>query len=158
MTEKVIVEMHTNTIYDWVRDGETEPQAIERGNNFYKKDLALVQSHLQTYGGEYWQNRVDEYTKKVNAGVQIMTFDDFRELEKKRLVDGKLTEITEDDFNEALNVLPPLYWTTIAGVEMFCMREMYTGPYTTQYARLGDKYYCTMVDVTDKSTWINKLL
>lgn len=157
MTDMVIVEMHTINIYDWVKDGETEEQALERAKEFYKKDLALVQSHLQTYG-ERWQSRVDEYTKKLEAGCKVMTFDEFMELQKKHLINGKLTEITENDYNEALNVLPPLYWTTINGVEMFCMREMYTGSFTTQYAKLGDKYYCTMVDVTDKSTWIHNLL
>lgn len=158
MTELVIVEMHTTNIYDWVKDGETEAQALERASEFYKRDLALVQSHLKTYGGDYWASRVIEEQNKVNAGCKVMTFDDFIELQKRKLIDGQLKEITEDDYNEALNVLPPLYWTTINGVEMFCMREMYTSTYTTQYAKLGDKYYCTMVDVTDKSTWIHNLL
>lgn len=157
MTEQVIVEMHTITLYDFLRDGETEQQGIERGNKFYKENLTLVQGHLETYG-DYWKDRVEEYTKKVNAGCKVMTFVEYQALEKSRLINGILTEVTEEQFDDALNVLPPLYWTTINGVEMFCMREMYTGTYTNQYARIGDKYYTTMVDVTDKSTWIHNLL
>ena len=51
-------------------------------------------------------------------------------------------------------------WCTVEGVEMFCMSEMWTGTYTTQYAhdhRTG-KYYSKMVDVTDRDTWINTYL
>ena len=48
----------------------------------------------------------------------------------------------------------------VNGVEMFCMSEMYSDTYTTQYAydhRTG-KYYCKMVDSEDTSTWIHTLL
>ncbi|MGL5436016.1 MAG: hypothetical protein ACRDBO_11535, partial [Lachnospiraceae bacterium] len=69
-----------------------------------------------------------------------------------------LKETTEEQFEEALNVLPPLKWCTIDGIEMFCMSEMYTATYTNQYARYEGKYYKKMVDVTDKSTWLNNYL
>lgn len=74
------------------------------------------------------------------------------------MLSGGVKETTEEIFSEMLNVLPPLYWCTIDGVEMFCMSEMYTGTFTNQYARVGEKYYTAMVDITDQSTWIHKLL
>lgn len=156
----VIVEMHTVHVFDFLRTEETEAEAIARAEKYYKDELALVSSHLKNYGGEYWQKRVEEVAKTVEAGCKIMSMDEFRALEKKRLITGILTEETEEDFNDALNVLPPLQWVTINGVEMFCMSEMWTGTYTTQHARDSKtgKYYCTMVDITDRSTWIHNLL
>lgn len=155
-----IVEMHTVHVYDFKRTEETEAEALARAEQYYKDELALVSSHLKNYGGEYWQKRVEGVTKTVEAGCKIMSMDDFRALEKKRLITGKLTEVTAEDWDNALNVLPPVYWVTINDVNEFCMREMYTGTYTTQYAhdRKTDKYYCAMVDVTDRSTWIHNLL
>lgn len=158
MTDMVIVTMYTVDAFSFLNDGETEQQGVERATLFYTEELELVKSHLQTYGGDYWAGRVEEIQKKLDNGFKVMTFDEFQEAQKKKLITGELKEVTEDQYNEMLNILPPLYWVTINGVEMFCMCEMYTGSFTTQYARVGDKYYCTMVDVTDKNTWIHKLL
>jgi hypothetical protein len=74
------------------------------------------------------------------------------------MVSGEVKEITREDFYEALDCLPPLKWCTKSNVEMFCMREMYTGTYTTQYAKKDGKYYSAMVDVTDENTWIHNRL
>ena len=87
-----------------------------------------------------------------------MTWDDFQAGQKRHLLNGELKEITKKEWEEMLNVLPPLMWCTIDGVNMFCMSEMYTGTFTTQYARYNEKYYCKMVDSADKSTWIHNLL
>lgn len=95
-----------------------------------------------------------------NANYQVMPFAGFLALERERLLSGPPQEITEDKYNEMLDVLPPLAWTKHHGVEMFCMSEFYTGTYTTQYAHdhKTGKYYSKLVDYTDKSTWICNLL
>lgn len=156
----VIVEMATISIYDFLNEGESEAAAIERGNKYYSNELALVTSHLHNYGGDYWKGQVETITKKVNAGCKVMTFEDFKELECKHLLDGELKEIDSEVFEEMLNVLPPLYWTTCNGVEMFCMSEMYSGTYTSQYAhdKRSGKYYAKLVDCINRSTWICELL
>lgn len=88
------------------------------------------------------------------------TEEEFQAMEKSKLISGEPEEIAADKFNEMLDVLPPLRWCTIDGVEMFCMSEMYTGTYTNQYAhdKSSGKYYTKMVDACDKSTWINNYL
>ena len=89
-----------------------------------------------------------------------METEKFQKIERERILSGKLNRVTEQEYEDALNVLPPLYWCTVNGVEMFCMSEMYSDTYTTQYAydhRTG-KYYCKMVDSEDTSTWIHTLL
>jgi len=55
-----------------------------------------------------------------------------------------------------LEVLPPLKWVHGLAVETFCMSEMDSGSYTSQFAKLvGAEVYCTRtVDHLDKTTWI----
>ena len=86
---------------------------------------------------------------ETESGTEILLHND----DVKNLI----KEVTEEQFNAALDVLPPLKWCTIDGIEMFCISEMTDGTYTTQYAHNehNGKYYCATVDVMDKSTWIN---
>lgn len=158
--EKVIVTLGTMTIFDFLRQGETEADAISKAEESYTEDLELVTNHLHNHGGEYWKKRVDEVTEILNKGFSVMSFDEFKAMEKSHLLSGEPEEITADRFNEMLDVLPPLKWCTIDGVEMFCISEMYTGTYTNQYAhdKLNRKYYTKLVDVCDMSTWINNYL
>lgn len=106
---------------------------------------------------EYWQNCKKEY---LTAKYEMMTFDEYLSRQKKAMVSGEVKEVTKEDFYEALDCLPPLKWCTKSNVEMFCIREMYTGTYTTQYAfnLVNSKYYCAMVDITDEATWIHNRL
>jgi uncharacterized protein (DUF885 family) len=156
----VIVEMSTVHVYDFMVKGETVAEAEVRGNKYYQDELEHVKSHLKNYGGEYWEDQVKAITKQVKTGCKLMSYEQFKEAERKHLLNGELTEVTADQFDDALNVLPPICWTTHNNVEMFCMCEMYTGSYTSQYAhdkRTG-KYYTKLVDCKDRSTWICELL
>jgi len=68
-------------------------------------------------------------------------------------------EIPREKYWEMLEVLPPMAWRQSFRFESFNMSEHETGPYTRQYARRGDegdgaRYFMKMVDVTDKTTWM----
>ena len=52
-----------------------------------------------------------------------------------------VSEITAEKFDDALNVLPPVGWTTVAGVESFRMSERVWGDFTDIYARLGGRTF-----------------
>lgn len=52
-----------------------------------------------------------------------------------------VSEISEERFNDALNVLPPVGWTTRQGVESFRISERIWSSITDIYARLGDRYF-----------------
>lgn len=52
-----------------------------------------------------------------------------------------LVEVDEARFMDALNVLPPVGWTTKAGVESFRISERIWGNITDIYARLGHRYF-----------------
>lgn len=160
MMEKVIVILNTVKVFDFLRENETEAEAITRAEIFYTEELETVTRHYNNYGDDYWKNRVDAVTAILNNGFSVMLFEEFQAMEKSKLISGEPEEITADKFNEMLDILPPLKWCTIDGVEMFCISEMYTGTYTNQYAhdKSSGKYYTKMVDACDKSTWINNYL
>jgi len=106
---------------------------------------------------EYWQSMKEQYEA---ARYEVMSYEEFQRREREALLKPPMEPVTEEQYNDALDVLPPLYWVTCGGVEEFCMREMWTGSYTTQYAHVldTDQYYSKMVDCRDKSTWIHNIL
>lgn len=159
-TDLVIVNMAAIEVYSFVNTDETAEQAENRANTYYIKHLDEVKAIYNERGGKYWAKEVDMAIKTVNCGCKVMTFDEFQQLQRKHLLSGDLTEITKKEYQDALEVLPPILWCTKDAVEMFCMSEMYTGTYTSQYAHdlSSDKYYTKLVDSADSSTWINEIL
>lgn len=159
-TNILAVDTTTYSTFDFLRDNETENELLSRANAYKAKEIKEYSDIVTKFKAEgkdtnYFEERL-ETTKNKNYAV--MTWDEFQEGQKKHLLDDELKEVTEEDYENALNILPPLMWCTVDGVEMFCMSEMYTGTFTTQYARCNGKYYCKMVDCADKSTWIHNLL
>ena len=59
-----------------------------------------------------------------------------------------VSEVTEERFMDALNVLPPVGWTTKAGVESFRISERLSGNITDIYARLGERYFKLSDDIS----------
>lgn len=49
--------------------------------------------------------------------------------------------ITAEDWDEALNCLPPMRWRTVNGVELFQCIERWSGRVTATYARIGSRYW-----------------
>lgn len=58
-----------------------------------------------------------------------------------------VTEVTHTQFNDALNVLPPVGWTNRNGVESFRISERLWGNLTDIYARLDDRYFKLVDDI-----------
>lgn len=106
---------------------------------------------------EYWRNQAARYQM---ATYEAMSWEQFAAIEREKLLSGRPQEITRERYDEMLDVLPPLHYGQRNGVEEFCMREMYTGTYSEQYARdyRTGKYWCKMVDVCDPSTWLHNIL
>ncbi|MEY2800918.1 MAG: hypothetical protein RL513_502 [Pseudomonadota bacterium] len=53
----------------------------------------------------------------------------------------KPQRITAEDYQEALNCLPPLHWRGGGGAETFKMSEFYTADLTHLYCKVGDRYW-----------------
>ncbi len=58
-----------------------------------------------------------------------------------------VSEVTEAEFTDALNVLPPVGWTSRNGVESFRISERLWGNLTDIYARLGYRYFKLTDDI-----------
>jgi hypothetical protein len=150
------VDTEHMSVYDFLKDEETEAKLLERANNNKQEDIKTWSNYCVNY-----PNREDFRTYLAEANnkqYHVMTWDQFQKLEKDFYIGGQPIETTEEHFDDMLNCLPPMKWCTINNVEMFCMCEMLTGTYTSQYARYNDKYYTKVVDVMDRSTWINNYI
>lgn len=126
----VAVDMNTLCVYDFAGEDESREELLARAN---------------------------EYKAESNNGAdyKAVSFDEYMQLKKEKYLSDKLQEITEEEWEDKLNVLPPLHWCTMDGVNEFCLREMYDDTFTTQYARYNGKYYSKMVDAADRNTWIH---
>ena len=133
-------------------EGKEELQkAIEKN----QEEIETWLKHCNNYPCEKFENYLKQ-AKEVD--YKIMAFEDFIKLEKSYYLDQPLQEITEDKYYDMLNVLPPLKWTTIKGVEEFLISEMLSGTYTNQYANHNGKYYTKVVDAKNQDTWIHNLI
>lgn len=150
------VNIKTYSVFDFLHDGETGEQLLQRANISKEKEIENWTENCRNVPDE---ESFKSYLKAAQeTEYRIMTWEEFQEGEKKHLLSDSLEEVTEETWEEMLCVLPPYKWCTIDGIEMFCMSEMYTGTYTMQYAKYNGKYYCKMVDSADQSTWIHNLL
>ena len=110
------------------------------------------------YPNEKTAEKTLSSTYFVHEEFTVMTFGEHRKLERKLLLTGP-ESITEKDWYEMLEVLPPRGWQqgrfNGRDIEFFFCAEFWTGPYTNQYIRYKGKFYRQMVDFTDKSTWFH---
>lgn len=151
-----IADPNFHTVWGFAETQEEAEEKLKIAIEKTDESIATWQSHCEKYPDtETFKTYLESEKKKL---WKIMTFGEFQKQERDSILNRPLVEIDEERFNEMLNILPPLKWCTIDGVEMFCISEMYTGSYTDQYARAGDKYYTKMVDSLDKSTWINEVM
>ena len=154
--EKVIIYSDNGewTIYSLLNESQSEEEELKRIKKIHEEDLKKYENNKK-YDLKYWTNRIE---KEKNRIYIVTTFEEFEKLQREYYINKPLHEISEEEYNDALNVLPPLKWCTISGVEEFLMSEFYTGVYTTQYAKYNGRYYCKIVDAYDQTTWIYNLL
>lgn len=155
-TNILVVDLSNLRVYDFLQKGETEQELLKRANDYKQESVESWDKNRKQYPCKEYE---DYYKKAIKSDYKVVTWNEYQQLEKQKYIDeSPLIETTKEKYNEMLDVLPPLKWCNIDNVEMFCMREMYTGTYTDQYAKYGDKYYSKMVDITDRSTWINNYI
>lgn len=156
-TKYVVVNVTRAEIVLYKNDEESIEDVLNKAEQSKLDNIKLFERYIIDYpdSAELWNNYLIKNKEQV---FKVMTMEEFNEFERNYYLSQELCEITEEDYNDALNVLPPLKWRTIDGVEMFLMSEFTTGSYTLQYAIYNGKYYCKTVDAYDTSTWINNLL
>jgi hypothetical protein len=104
-------------------------------------------TYFDEFGVEYCHytdgKTVAEYLKDKPKAV-LMPFDqavdEIRTVEDWRLI-KPFKEISENEYEYALEVLPPQKWLDVNGVNIFRMSEYTTGNITAHYASYNGKYY-----------------
>lgn len=155
--QKIVACTKTLTIWAFIGD-RNESEVLNKAKAQQDESIKTWTSHISKYP-ENKQFKLYLATEKKKS-YKIMNYDDYVKAERLILLNKPLQEITEAKYWEMLECLPPLKWCTIGNIEMFCMSEMYTGTYTSQYAhdKKNDKYYSKLVDCYDKTTWINTII
>lgn len=106
---------------------------------------------------EYWKQRSETERR---ARLIIVDMDKWEETERNAILNGKMEEITKEEYKKKLEVRPQVESGTWNEVEEFCVCGMFTGAYAIQYAhdKQTDKYYSKLVSLRDRSTWIDRIL
>ena len=123
------------------------------------------ETHLQTtvHNGlcafTAWQNptgndyTISEYLDILGTGHVCIPMDEAMDLIDIAMKDkyiGPWEEITEEQWTDALECLPPCRWMTVDGVNFFQMSERMCGSITGTYARYFGKCYTAFRQVYDK--------
>lgn len=153
--EMLIVSKVHNELFTTCKKEDVMAE-IDRAQVFYAKDLLIVSEHKINYpkNAEYWQNRIDEYSKIIAGGFEAVTWEEYEKREREKWLSKNLIEITEKEYNEMISFGITLHDT--GRFFFFNNREKTSGVYTGQYCydRKTDKYYFATVDSFDRSTWI----
>ena len=159
--DKLIINNYSLEVFTGCNDDEIE-SAIERAVAFYNKDLQIYKSHLVEWPNmaDHWQSQIDKNEKMLPAGFRAVSFEEYQEIERQKFMDTEAKEITEEQFDDALNVLPPVNWIQTDTLSMFHIAEADTGTLHGQYLhdKTNGKYYFAVTDICDRSTWIDKIL
>lgn len=151
--ELCVVDINSMSLYSFINSNEAAQEKLKDAIERKEKDIKSWESHVEKYSNnEHFINYLEQ---AKNKEYKIMTYEEYLELEKSHYLNKPITEVTEEDFHDMLNVLPPLKWHTRNNIEMFCMSEFLTGSFTSQYLhdRNTNKYYHKTVDITDQATW-----
>lgn len=119
--------------------------------NIMKKTTLVVdknnyRGHAQTilYDGvcPYTNKTADEY---IAEGYTVMTDDEYNKFyqEYERSLCNDWSEVTEEKYEDALNVLPPKKWTNGG----FFMGECFMGSLYSFYQKWNGKYYTSLQSI-----------
>lgn len=84
-----------------------------------------------------------EYCDKNDGCFRLVSEAEFDEMLEAHYDTLKTepVEITEERFDEMLEVLPPCRWGTVRGIEMFHVSERLTGNLVSWFARVGGRFF-----------------
>ena len=113
------------------------------------------------HGSAYSVLTNDEQKTKVEefraAGYDVLTSSEFDALMEKweRSLCGDWKEITEQEYDDMLNILPPLKWYDGG----FFSSEAFSGALHSFYQKLNGKYYTSLQSIfTDRNEIIRSLM
>lgn len=156
----LIVNKFNNEVYTSTDEANIE-KAMQDAFIMYADDLDMAIDNKRNFpDAEYWQKQIDYYQSILDSGFEAITLDEYLKRERERYLNKEPKEITAKAFNDALNVLPPMKWYRNERYSMFFISEPHHLTFHAQFifVKATGKYYTTIADVLDESTWIDKLL
>ena len=87
-----------------------------------------------------WTGQTKEDLLAEDPDLQFLEWEEFSEKVDQNSV-TEPQEITQEQFIEALNCLPPLNWYFTASFECFHMSEFLVSHYTATYVRYNKRYF-----------------
>lgn len=156
--EIVIASVETLTIWDFYKSREAAEAALPEVKAQCLESAARCKANHEKYGyGDhdptYWLKQAAR-DELQSTTYKVMTFGEWEIEEAKQYLSRPLVEVTEEQYNDALECMFPLKYGTNRGLESFFMREFWSGNYTSQYAKISDKIYCKLVDFSKPETWV----
>lgn len=91
-----------------------------------------------------------------SGDYEILTPEEFYARQDAFYLGQKIAEITLDEYQDMLGMLPPLHWERVGRVERFLMGEFLEASFTRQYAKLGNRCFMKIVDADKPSSWIDE--
>ena len=98
----------------------------------------------------YWLAQANYFQKMLDT-LEVLPETEWNAIHTTMMVaKHPLKRVTEQDYNDMLNILPPLKQES----GRFFMGEFEIGSWTTQYVIYENEYFERIVDYKDESTWI----
>lgn len=154
--EWVIASVECLTVYDFYPNKEEAEQRLSVVKKRYLNDAKQAVQHHIDYDHrqpDYWLKQAGR-ALLMSETVRVMRYDEYALKKEEHYLERLMVEITSEQYEEALNVLPPLRHGINEGIKGFFMVEFTDGPYTQQYACIGGKYYTKLVNYHRPATWI----
>jgi hypothetical protein len=157
-TDFVIASTQTLTIWSFYPTQQAAEEALPEVRAKYMADAEMCKGHHEKYQHReenYWLKQAARYELQAQDS-RVMTWDQFEAIKAERLLSHPIEEITEEQYEDALNVLPPMRYGENKGIRSFFMSEFYSGNYTNQYAQIDGRYFTKLVNFRNSDTWINR--
>ena len=159
--DRLIVNLFNNESFTVCKIDEVDA-SIKRAQEFYAKDVETYKHHLVHFPNmsDHWQKQLEVCEAVLKAGFEAITWEEYVKRQRERWLSKEPKEITQEDWDYALNVLPPKKWIRNERYSMFFIGECTTMTYYGQYLydKETGKYYTALTDIFDESTWIDKML
>ncbi len=109
---------------------------------FTCRDSKWIYGYAELRNGVYYcgNETLEELRLNYDSSMELMSEDEYIQNRISQLI-TPISEITAEIYNDKLEMLPPVCWTTAAGVESFKMSERIFDNITSIYAKKGGRYF-----------------
>ena len=156
--ELLLISNFTKELYT-LCDENTIDDARARAYNSYRDSFLMCKKNVP-YDKEYYEKQAEKYRQIILNGFSAVTWEEYEKIQREKWLSKEAREITAEEYEYALNVLPPKEWIHNERYSMFFIGECTTMTFYGQYLynKENGKYYSALTDMMDRNTWIDKKL